>query len=147
MSLDCAALLRALLDDAEELVVVLDAELRVIVRSAAWAERFGPEVGFLDSLLAGSRSQALRALRRAGRSRRAASLVHLDQAGRARRVAWSGITTGDTLLLFGRDLADDDRRLDQLLRLQQDARRTSAELRRLASTDPLTGVANRRAVL
>jgi diguanylate cyclase (GGDEF)-like protein len=144
--MDFNAIFEAWIEQTEDFVLLLDGRLDVARASRSWTALIG-ERGFVGSQIAGSRARAVRSLRHPGS--RTMDLVHLDATGRARRIAWRGADlrteAGSWHLLIGRDLVEQDHRLDQILRLQHVYRRANEEMTRLAHTDALTGLANRRA--
>lgn len=144
--MELGELFDAWLDETEDLVLVLDEHLETVRASRAWTALTGGK-GFAESQIAGSRARAVRTMRHPGS--RTMDLVHLDSTGRACRIAWRGadlrVEGGTWHLLVGRDLIDQDKRIDQILRLQHVYRRANEEMTRLANTDTLTGLANRRA--
>ena len=147
MLLDDSVLVEALLDQSDDYIILVDPELNVLRASPSWSRvENGPE--FLHSVLAAAREKAWDTLAGDAPLHRLVLLDHADAGGLLHRIAWQRVPVrGGARILLGRDTDQEGRRLEQIVRLQHDVQRTSAEVRRLANTDGLTGISNRRALL
>lgn len=139
-------LLGALLAESRDLVVLLDPETRIHQCSDSWRQLCGETQRFTKVLDEASVPKILSALHRSEPWQRP---VHVDlrsSINEFHRVAFSRVRMGGMLLLIGRELGDQQALLGRIVDRHRSSLRTNAELRRLANTDPLTGVSNRREV-
>lgn len=138
-------LLDALLDDPVELLLVVDGGGAVLRSSQGWQRAFGEDspVRRMSQEDAGRLRELLQ---RQEPWQRALHLDIRDVSGMYRRIALRQARLGDQRLLLCRDLEEQQGLLARLIELRHTSQRASAELRRLANTDPLTGVSNRREV-
>lgn len=140
-------ILDALLREGDEFTIVASPLLEVIQCGAGWSAAFD-DVPFLETLDAESLTLAGSTLAANAPLSRSIQLSHTDRLGGIYRIAWRRICLPDgTRLLLGHDAEGDDGRIEEIARLQNDFRLSTAELSRLANTDALTGLQNRRAIL
>jgi diguanylate cyclase (GGDEF)-like protein len=140
----------SLLEASSEFVLVVDDEGRVLKASSSWQSCFGIVTWLTELLEEGSVARFIGALSRKVPWKR---MVHFDvrnQEGTFLRLAFSrtriASSSGFCNLLIGRDIENEQELLSRVIDLRHTHQRTSADLRRLANTDPLTGVSNRREV-
>lgn len=139
-------ILSALLSESRDLVVLIDPETRIHQCSDSWRLLCGETQRFTEVLDEASVPKVLSALHRAEPWQRP---VHVDLRSNIQefhRVAFSRVRVGGMFLLIGRELGEQQALLERIVDRHRSSLRTNAELRRLANTDPLTGVSNRREV-
>lgn len=140
------SLLAALMTESQDLVVLIDQETRIHQASDSWNHGFGDAQRLSAVLEEGSVPKLMEALNRIEPWTRPVHLDLRDRLGDYRRVAFSRVRVGGLYMLIGRDLEDRQALLSRVMEMHHLSLRRSAELRRLANTDPLTGVSNRREV-
>lgn len=145
MQSDTPSLLQSLLEKSGELIAVVDMEATLLESSRLWRQTFGQEP-LARQLTDESMLRLREALRLESAWKRPLHLDIKDISGCYRRIALRQTPDGLRRLLFVRDLEEQQSLLARLMELRHTSQRTSAELRRLANTDPLTGVSNRREV-
>jgi len=135
-----------MLTESQDLVVLIDPETRIHQSSDSWKRMFGDNTRLSAVLEEGSVPKLMEALNRIEPWTRPVHLDLCDRLHEYRRVAFSRTRVGGLYMLIGRDLEDRQALLSRVMEMHHLSLRRSADLRRLANTDPLTGVSNRREV-
>lgn len=134
------------MSQSHDVVLLLDGTTSIIQASASWKRIFG-EPGHLSEVLEESNTPKL--LGALALEKPWERSIHLDLRDKYQvyqRYAFSRTQVGGLHLLIGRSIAEEQSWLQRIVELRHNSQRTSAELKRIANTDPLTGVSNRREV-
>lgn len=152
------AAFEALLSRGRDYVLLLDPASRLLAASRSFVDAFaggGPDpVGsvLLDRLDPASRARAVAVLADLGDEPRDATLGVVGPDGRPRPVRFTFLRLDApdgrrAVLALGRERGDAHRLVESVVSRNRDLERDRERLERQASTDPLTGLVNRRRLL